>query len=485
MMPDMGSNEPEMQSCSRSVLVVDVDPTSRRLLVQGLKETVRTSEAADTEQALASLDGMMPAAVVASLDQGDKVSAEVIEALRFGGYEGPIIAVSARASLQVAVKAMRAGACDMLAKPIAPGELARRLAAQLGPEERLPAPSRTVKPRANDFEGFVGRSPAMHAVYDQIRRVAPSKAPVFVTGESGTGKEVTAHAIHQRSGRPAGRFVALNCGAIPRDLMESEIFGHIKGAFTGATDDRVGAAELADGGTLFLDEICEMDLSLQTKLLRFIQTGELRRVGDTRMRKVDARFVCATNRDPLAQVVAGRFREDLYYRLCVLPLHLPPLRQRGDDVMMLARTFLTRFAAEEGRRFGDFEPAAAAIVAGFNWPGNVRQLQNVMRRLVVMHDATTVSAAMLPLALAHGASPGDIEQLAESAAAPTAPAIEPFAVQERRIIEGALAAFDGNLSRAAAALAISPSTIYRKRENWAREGDAGEPAAGDIERLRA
>ena len=485
MMPDMGSFEPAMPSCSRSVLVVDADPTARRLLVQGLKDAARTSEAANADEALAMLDRMEPAAVVASLDRGDSVSAEVIEALRFGGYEGPIIAVSAKASLQVAVKAMRAGACDMLVTPIASGELARRLAAQLGSEGHLPASAPPPKQRSNDFEGFVGRSPVMREVYDQIRRVAASKAPVFVTGESGTGKEVTAQAIHQRSGRPAGRFVALNCGAIPRDLMESEIFGHARGAFTGATEDRVGAAELADGGTLFLDEICEMDLSLQTKLLRFIQTGELRRVGDTRVRRLDVRFVCATNRDPLAQVVAGRFREDLYYRLCVLPLHLPPLRQRGDDVMMLARAFLTRFAAEEGRQFRDFEPAAAAIVAGFDWPGNVRQLQNVMRRLVVMHEGTTVSAAMLPLALAHGALQGGVEQLAESAATSLAPVIEPFAVQERRIIEGALAAFDGNLSRAAAALEISPSTIYRKRENWAREGDAGEPAGTEIERLRA
>ena len=170
----------------------------------------------------------------------------------------------------------------------------------------------------------------MQEVFEQIVRIAPSKAPVFITGESGTGKEVTAEAIHARSPRAGGPFIALNCGAIPKDLMESEIFGHVKGAFTGAHDDRPGAAELADGGTLFLDEICEMDLGLQSKLLRFIQTGELRRVGDRRTRTLDVRFVCATNRDPAAEVAAGRFREDLYYRLHVLPIHLPPLRARGE-----------------------------------------------------------------------------------------------------------------------------------------------------------
>ena len=242
----------------------------------------------------------------------------------------------------------------------------------------------------------------MAEVYEQIRRIAPSRAPVFVTGESGTGKEVTAQALHDRSGREASRFVALNCGAIPKDLIESEIFGHVKGAFTGATEDRTGAAELADGGTLFLDEICEMDLALQTKLLRFIQTGEVRRVGDTRIRQVDVRFVCATNRDPLADVAAGRFREDLYYRLCVLPIHLPPLRERGEDVLALARAFLARFAEEEGRHFHGFDIAAEKIIQAFPWPGNVRQLQNVMRRLVVMHDGDWVTAPMLPLALAHG-----------------------------------------------------------------------------------
>ncbi len=279
-----------------------------------------------------------------------------------------------------------------------------------------------------DFEGFIGASPAMRELYEQIRRVAPSRAPVFVTGESGTGKEVTAQAIHGRSGRMRDRFVAINCGAIPKDLMESEIFGHVKGAFTGATEDRPGAAELADGGTLFLDEICEMDLALQTKLLRFIQTGEVRRVGDTKLRKVDVRFVCATNRDPLADVAAGRFREDLYYRLCVLPLHLPPLRKRGDDVVALAEAFLARFSAEEGRHFRGFDAAALSIVSGFGWPGNVRQLQNVIRRLVVMHDGDRVTAAMLPLALAHGSQPLEAPSApaAPATTLTTAPASSPF-----------------------------------------------------------
>ena len=188
--------------------------------------------------------------------------------------------------------------------------------------------------------------------------MAPSRAPVFITGESGTGKEVCAEAIHQRSG-PAGRpFVAINCSAIPRDLMESEIFGHVRGAFTGAAENRAGAAELADGGTLFLDEVAEMDLALQAKLLRFVQTGTIRRVGGTELTRVNVRIICATNRDPFAEVEAGRFRADLFYRLHVLPIHLEPLRQRPEDVMPLALAFLARFAVEEGRTFRGFTAEA-------------------------------------------------------------------------------------------------------------------------------
>jgi two-component system repressor protein LuxO len=467
---ELGPEGPSLSRQSRTILIVDADPAARRMAIQSLSGLACCVEADDEDAALAVLDRSEPDLVIACLDVGTATNAAILETIRFSGYEGPILATSARGSLTVAVEAMRAGASDVAVKPIAGPDLVRRTAQLIESEGKAKPvlPQRRAEP---DFEGFIGGSTPMKAVYEQVRRIAPSKAPVFVTGESGTGKEVTAQALHARSGRPAPRFVALNCGAIPKDLIESEIFGHVKGAFTGATEDRAGAAELADGGTLFLDEICEMDLALQTKLLRFIQTGEVRRVGDTRIRKVDVRFVCATNRDPLADVAAGRFREDLYYRLCVLPIHLPPLRQRGADVLALAEAFLARFAQEEGRHFHGFDEAAARIVSAFPWPGNVRQLQNVIRRLVVMHDGDWVTAAMLPLALAHGSQESPRLAAVSATASPVArPAVEPFWLQERRIIEDALAAFDGNLSRAAAALEISPSTIYRKRESWAREG---------------
>src|SRR5690606_4370608 len=229
----------------------------------------------------------------------------------------------------------------------------------------------------SDYAGFIGASSAMQFVYEQIGRAAASSAPVFITGESGTGKDVCAEALHEKGPRRGKRMVAINCAAIPRDLMESELFGVARGAFTGAHEDRKGAAELADGGTLFLAELGEMDLSLQSKLLRFLQTGTLRRVGEAGVRHVDVRVICATNRNPMQLISEKKFREDLFYRLHVLPIHLPPLRQRPNDIMVLARHFLTRYASEEHKCFTGFAPDVASLLTSAEWKGNVRQLQNL------------------------------------------------------------------------------------------------------------
>ena len=459
MVGTRGSSEPVR------VLVVDDDPVARRLLAAAMNSSVSheilVRETADAHEAEALLRGTAFAGATVSLDLA--TASDTITTLRRAGLSGPIVATSSRGSVSSAVEAMRAGADDFLVKPYQPAELARRLLTRLAE----PAPSIVPAPGTSTeqpgFHHFIGGSSAMRALYEQIRRVAPSKAPVFVTGESGSGKEVCAEAIHACSTRTSGPFIAINCSAIPRELMESEIFGHVKGAFTGAHEDRPGAAELAHGGTLFLDEICEMDLALQAKLLRFAQTGTVRRVGDTRLRHVDVRFVCATNREPVREIEAGRFREDLYYRLHVLPLRLPPLRERGDDVAMLARAFLVRFAEEEGRHFRGFTPEAEAAIEAHAWPGNVRELQNVIRRVVVLHDAERVSVEMLALCSPHEAA-RDTGPLPRTEAA----CIDPFWRQEQLIIERALAAFDGNTLKAASALEISPSTIYRKRQSWAQ-----------------
>jgi two-component system repressor protein LuxO len=440
------------------LLIAEPDPALARALAAAcggpplMAEIVTVGDLATAEAVL--MAGAFDAVVAAlELAGGDLAVIERLEPR----CAGPLVVTSASGSVNVAVEAMRRGAADFLVKPFAPRTLAERVHGRLGSLRR----SRAVAPAAVPaFEGFIGASPPMLSLYGQIDLIARSRAPVFITGESGTGKDVAASAIHARGGVTGAPFVALNCSAIPKDLMESEIFGHVRGAFTGATEDRAGAAELADRGTLFLDEICELPLALQAKLLRLIQTGELRRVGAAATRAVDVRFICATNRDPGREVAAGRFREDLFYRLHVLPLHLPPLRARAGDVMRLAEAFLARFSAEEGRCFTGFEPAAAALMTGYAWPGNVRELQNVIRRIVVLNDDGPVTAAMLPPELRAPQAPA-------AAPAPGGPVL-PMWLQEQRIIEQALNVLDGNIARAAAALEISPSTIYRKRQGWAQ-----------------
>ncbi|MEI9986283.1 MAG: sigma-54 dependent transcriptional regulator [Aliidongia sp.] len=443
-------------------------------------------------EARSLLAGPVPAvAVLLDLRLPDGDGMALLRELRGGKTDPAVIVMTAHGSIDNAVDAMRDGADDFLVKPFAAARLqtTTRLAID---RRRLVRLVRTVSPGLSDdrFEGFIGADLSMQAVYRMIEQAARSKATVFITGESGTGKELCAEAIHRRSDRRSRRFVALNCGAIPKDLMESEIFGHVKGSFTGATADREGAAARADGGTLFLDEIGEMAPGLQVKLLRFLQTGAIQRVGSDRTATVDVRIVCATNRDPMAEVAAGRFREDLYYRLYVIPLHLPPLRERGGDIVKLARYFLTQFAEEEGRSFAGFAPEAEAVLAAYFWPGNVRELQNAIRNIVVLNDAERVGLEMIPpsirgTAAGRRAEPGlsvavarpawdagmpDTDALDIAVTSGDADAIRPLADCERDIIEAAIRACGGNMTEAAKRLGISSKTIYRKRQEWDETG---------------
>ena len=321
----------------------------------------------------------------------------------------------------------------------------------------------------------------MTNVFSLIENAAQSNASVFITGESGTGKELCAEAIHKASQRSNGPFVALNCAAIPRELMESEIFGHRKGSFTGAVQDREGAAAMAEGGTLFLDELCEMDLDLQAKLLRFIQTGAYRRVGDEHERQTDIRFVCATNRDPLLEVREKRFREDLYYRLHVIPIGMPSLRERGKDIIMLAERFLRDFSKIEEKKFDGFAEEVKQILQTYSWPGNVRELQNVVQNVVVMNMGGPVSVSMLPSPL-NGPVQSQVQQQVASIEtdATITPRennvsldssmddflVRPMEQLEILAIDAAIRKFNGNVTRAAKALNISTSSIYRKKKNW-------------------
>lgn len=427
-----------------------------------------------------------------------------------------VIVVTAHGTKELIVESMQLGAVDFVEKPIEADRLRVTVnnALKIKRLEKKVAGYSTHRTE-NGFCNMVGRSPAMESVYQIIQNAAPSKASVFITGESGTGKELCAEAIHQCSDRKNGNFVALNCAAIPKDLIESEIFGHVKGAFTGATSSRDGAAGQANGGTLFFDEICEMDINLQSKLLRFIQTGSFQKVGGEKLEQVNVRFVCATNRDPWEEVIKGNFREDLYYRLHVVPIHLPPLRQRDDDVVAIADALFRKISNEEGKVYKGLTSGAEGLIRNFGWPGNVRQLENTIRNVVVLNQSEFIDETMFPLLRdkADSAQPAPVippvsappqpqavpsaqpsyqQPVSQSSpvsnhshnsfsdsASPTNEFDEvdnPFAQQqvqamwviEKRYIEHAIGLCNGNVSRAAGLLEINPSTIYRKMKEWGK-----------------
>ncbi|WP_415893684.1 sigma-54-dependent transcriptional regulator [Neptuniibacter sp. PT8_73] len=439
--------------------------------------------------ALAALQKESFDGILLDLSLPDMNGIEILEKVNQEEIATEVIVTTGDCSMNTAIEAMRLGARDYLVKPFSKDRLVTTLNNTFESQKlkRIVETYREEIDRHN-FCGFIGSSLSMQRVYQVIDSAASSKATIFITGESGTGKEVCAEAIHQRSERQKSPFIALNCGAIPKDLIESEIFGHKKGAFTGAVSDRDGAASAANGGTLFLDEICEMELALQSKLLRFLQTGTLQKVGSDKTEKVDVRIVCASNKDPLAEVQAGNFREDLYYRLHVLPIHLPPLRERENDVIEIAQSFLTQYAEEEGKGFKRFEPETELILSNYDWPGNVRQLQNVVRNIVVLHNGDEVTQAMLPAPLDSCIKPvqsAAVHSLAAAAPEPmaTAPAfapsdisspvqdqlselIRPMADIEREAIERAIDLCGGNIPTAAHYLKISAATIYRKRNSW-------------------
>lgn len=387
-----------------------------------------------------------------------------------------VIVITSDGSLNRAVEAMRIGAYDFLVKPVSAERLLTtvRNAAE---RHKLAREIKAVRSsRSKDkFHGFVGSSPVMQAVYRSIENIGDSKAGVFVTGESGSGKEVAAEAIHRTGRRAKKPFVAINCGAIPENLLESELFGHVKGAFTGALENRIGAAKAADGGTLFLDEICEMELRLQVKLLRFLQTGMIQRVGSSTPEPVDVRVICATNRNPAVEVAEGRFREDLYYRLNVIPLELPPLRDRGNDVLEIAQSFIERFSKEESREIDTLSDQGRQFLLTHTWPGNVRELQNTIRRSIVMGQGTELEIGAIrkmpvrssPIDAALLAEPesGGSRMAADAMAGVMDPSltldrIEEVAVRER------IRLHNGNIVQSAKSLGVSPSTIYRKLDRW-------------------
>ncbi len=466
---------PEAQKPYRRALIIEDTAPLGALYQQYLRRMDFDVEwVASGAEGLETLEIERPDILLLDLQLPDMHGHKILEQLQAQGIQIPCLVITAHGSVESAVESMRLGAADFLEKPFTAERLKVTVENVLD-KMRLHEEVRVIREQIerDGYAGFVGRSLPMQVVYRIIDSAATSRASVFITGESGTGKELCAQAIHERSDRSNNPFVAINCGAIPRELFESEIFGHMKGAFSGATSDRVGAAERADGGTLFLDEIGEMDLDLQVKLLRFIQTGVFQRVGGSKDIRVNVRFVCATNQDPLAQVAEGRFREDLYYRLNVIPIRMPALRDRDADVMEIAQAFLEDLSAEEGRDFLDFDEQVQELFSTYDWPGNVRQLHNVVHNIVLLNNGTSVTKAMLPDPL------GDLEpgRAASSrpstrpaaSAAPSGSAfadIEPLWLVEKRAIEQAVAHCDDNVPVAAAHLGVSASTLYRKIKVW-------------------
>jgi two-component system, repressor protein LuxO len=468
---------------SRPPILLVEDTQSLQMVYRAILKGAghRVSVAGSAVEGLAQFQALKPAIVLLDLVLPDGDGLELMDQMLTLQPETSIIVITSNGSVNRAVEAMRVGAHDFLVKPVDQERLLDAIRNVMkdrsAPAVEGPAPVPAVQAAEAEGSGFIGSSPAMGRIHATIASVARSMATVFITGESGTGKELCALAVHALSARASGPFIALNCGAIPQDLLESEVFGHMKGSFTGAISDKPGAAAAADGGTLFLDEICEMAPALQTKLLRFLQTSTVQPVGATRPKKVNVRIVCATNRDPLEAVRLGQFREDLYYRLFVVPIHMPPLRERGTDVIEIAEAALIRFAREEGRDFHGLDPKVRDLLLRLSWPGNVRQLLNVMRNVVVLNPGGWVTPDMLPPGLvdAPAPPPASAEPVAPPPVAATseteAPGIDTLvgltlAEAERRLVEATLARHNGSIPKTARVLDVSPSTLYRKIESW-------------------
>ncbi|MGC6487621.1 MAG: sigma-54-dependent transcriptional regulator [Planctomycetota bacterium] len=475
-----------------TVLIIDDDPDVQGLVQLALQqEGVVLTPAYTAAKALEELDREMFAAVVLDLGLPDTPGDELLATIRERHPDVPVLVLSGERELDRVVRCMKLGALDYIPKPFEALRLqtsVRNAIEQGALRVRVEALTHD-QTTTRGFSTLLGNSPAMQQAVSLLARSAGRDVTVLLTGESGTGKEVAARAVHSESARASGPFIAINCGAIPEGIIESELFGHERGAFTGADSARRGVFEEADGGTLFLDEIGELRADLQVRLLRVLQERQVQRVGASTTRDVDVRIIAATNRDLPERVASGAFRADLYYRLAVFPVELPPLRERGDDVLVLAKAFLQRIAAEQGQLLESWTRAAASALLAHSWPGNVRELQNVMERAVILEDSGNLTLASLPepirrlatdcgddhVELPLATASGDGEGAAASPPPPvvigrTAPRtpdeIESFDAQEQRIFEEALTACGWNIHDASRRLAVGRATVYRKIEKY-------------------
>jgi DNA-binding NtrC family response regulator len=461
-------NEPA--HAAERVLIVEDDPATRG----GLTELVRawgfTAEAAaDGAEALEKITAFRPSIVVSDLVMPRMSGIELLKALQPENDNIKVILLTAQGTVDTAVEAVKSGAEDYLTKPLDPNKLQRLLQrlAELNQQKRE---NQALRRQLNDrgrFGRIIGNSPAMRALYQVLEQAAPTPASMLILGESGTGKELVAQTIHQLSPRAHAPFVALNCAAIPDTLLESEIFGHERGAFTGATDRRSGCFELADRGTLFLDEIAEMTPATQVKLLRVLQERKFRRLGGRTEQEVDVRVLAATNIDPVVAIRDGRLREDLYYRLNVFTISLPPLRDRRDDLPLLIQAFIDEFNARDHRSVRTVSPAAMRQLDQYEWPGNVRELRNVIERATILAKGELIEPAHLP-----------VMGVVAAAAAPSALGltIAPGMTvdeAEQKLIMATLDSSGGNKTRAAEMLGISLKTLHNKLNRFKEAGATG------------
>jgi two-component system, NtrC family, response regulator len=447
------------------ILVVDDEPNARNGLRTILSEEgFCVSEAGNGLEALDLLRQQGADVVLADLRMPGMDGVSLVRAARAEDIPALFVMMTAFASIETAVEAMRAGADNFLVKPLEPSTVLVVLDKVLE-KLQLTRDSQHLKEWMRQrfrFEAIVGESAALHSVFEVVKRAAPTKATILLLGESGTGKELVAQAIHQESTRRDKPFVKVNCAALSESLLESELFGHERGSFTGAVARREGRFELADGGTLFLDEIGEIPASVQVKLLRALQQREFERVGGTQTLKVDVRVVTATNRDLAAEVSAGRFREDLYYRLNVVAVTLPPLRSRKGDIPALVSHFIEKFDRAYDKKVRGLLPGTLNTLLRYDWPGNVRELENLIERAVVLSRGPDLTADELPPVLR---GPGPTGQRSEG--------LIPGATMheiEREAILRTLEVVDGSTSRAASMLGISPRKIQYRLKEYAQDG---------------
>jgi two-component system, NtrC family, response regulator HydG len=450
-------------SKSLRILVIDDEVAMQEVLRARLEAAGHHVTTEGTGQAgLGALDSADPDVAIVDVKLPDLTGLEVLERLEAARPGLPVVLVTAHGSIDLAVDAMKLGARDFLTKPLDHDELASLLRAvgrEIDERRRTRDVAANLEGEEATFDGLVGSSPAMQEVFHLIRELAPTDAAVLIGGESGTGKEVVARAIHRTSRRADQDLVAVNAAAIPKDLMESEIFGHEKGAFTGATGVRKGCFELAHGGTLFLDEIAEMPLALQPKLLRVLEDGAVRRLGGSREIRFDVRILSATNQVPREAVEKGRLREDLFYRLNVFSVELPPLRERAGDLPLLTQHFIELFNRKHDTRVEGVRDATASILEGHPWPGNVRELRNTLLRAVVLAKEGWIEPSHLPPILRESVS----EAGGGSGPLPAGATLEEV---ERHLILQTLAATDNNKAETARRLGVDVKTIRNKLQRY-------------------